>query len=71
MTNEEIIELAWQNDIEVQFAKSKAECSIEGIHLVEPTYKQIIDGMRDALAHNCKIIMIHSKLTWPYTSSGR
>lgn len=66
MTNEEIAELAWQNDIEVVFSKCREDASIEGIHLVEPNYNQLIDGMRSALAHNCKIIMIHSKLSWPY-----
>lgn len=63
---DEIIQVAHEAGIEVRYAKTKEDVQAEGIHLIEPNIQQLLDGLTEALLHGCDLVMIHSKLTWPY-----
>lgn len=61
-----IVKEALEREIEVIWAKSHKDVKMEGVHLVEPTYLQIIDGLHTAIQHGVTLVIVHSELTWPY-----
>jgi hypothetical protein len=63
---DKILEIANDIGIEVQFAKKKTDLQVEGVHLVEPTIEQVLNGVLSAIAHGCDVVMIHSRVTWPF-----
>lgn len=66
-----IVKQAHDLGIEVVWAKTPNDVRNLGVHLVEPSYKQIVDGLEQAILHNCGLVTIHSSLTWPYTRGMR
>lgn len=66
MDDTSLIKKAIEADLEVIWAKGPNDAKLEGLHLPEPTYRQIIQGIDSALKYGVKKVIIHSKLTWPY-----
>jgi len=66
MTQAEIIKLAFEQGIEVKLAKRKSDVSEEGVHIIEPTLSDIIEGLRTAILMGFPAVYLHSRLGWPY-----
>jgi len=66
MTNEEVIKLALEQGIEVKLAKRKSDVKEEGVHIIEPTLSDIIDGLKTAILMGFPAVYLHSKVGWPY-----
>ncbi len=66
MTEQDILKLAYESGIEVRIAKKKTDTQAVGLHLVEPNIEQLLEGIKSALLLGVDMVVIHSKLGWPY-----
>jgi hypothetical protein len=66
MTEQDILKLAYESGIEVRIAKKEADAQAVGLHLVEPNIEQLLEGIKSALLLGVDMVVIHSKLGWPY-----
>lgn len=64
--HDNIIKVALQMDIEVMFAKYRKDVEREGVHIIEPTLEDVMNALLTAITHGANLVVIHSKLTWPY-----
>lgn len=67
MTDEErqaILNLAHQRGIGVHFAKYKLDIRREGIHIMKPTYQDVILALHEAIVHGVDLVIIHQQKVW-------
>ena len=66
LEQEMLLEAAHSMGIEVTFAFRESDVEREGMHLVEPTFEQLMDGIARAMVCGVKLVLIHSRLNYPY-----
>jgi hypothetical protein len=59
-----IIQQAFDAGVEVRWAKRTADIQEEGIHLMDPSFERMVEGLCYALMHGVDLVMVHSKTTW-------
>lgn len=59
---EDVIKKAWDVGIEVIWAKMEDDVGREGVHLIEPTFEDVVGGLTSALHYGCSLVVIHSKV---------
>jgi pyruvate/2-oxoglutarate dehydrogenase complex dihydrolipoamide dehydrogenase (E3) component len=66
-THQELyIKLAHEAGIEIRIAKKRDDATALGLHLVEPNLDQLVEGIKTALLMGADVIILHSKIGWPY-----
>jgi hypothetical protein len=60
-----VVNAAMTQNIDIRWADAPEAVKIQGVHLIEPSYQQLVDGLMVALRLNIKTVVIHSKLHKP------
>lgn len=61
---QQILNEAYEKGVEVRWAKRTADIEHEGIHLMDPTFERMVEGLCYALIHGVDLVVIHSGITW-------